>query len=77
MSNCTKIGIDATNRIRHIEIGVVPNCTKISAIPDCTEIGVDYIYTIAKSSGIMRIPHARANCTGRVLIRRVFNDEVI
>ena len=68
ISNCTKIGIDATNCTR---------LTKISAVLDCTKIGADYIYTIAESSGIMRMPHARANCTGRVLIRKVFNDKVV
>jgi hypothetical protein len=68
ISNCTKIGIDATNRIR---------LTKISAVPNRTKIGADYIYTIAKSSSIMRMPHAKANRTSRVPIKKVFNDEVI
>ena len=89
ISNYTKIGINATNRIRLTKIGVVPSCTKISAnfilqltkigaIPDRTKIGADHIRTITKSSGITtRILHARANRTSRVPIRRVFNDKVI
>ena len=95
ISNCTKIGINATNYTRLTKIGIVPNRTKISenlilrhtkigvilvlqlikisAILDRTKIGANTVY----SSNITRIPHARANCTGRVLIRRVFNNEVI
>jgi hypothetical protein len=88
MSNCTKIGIDATNRTRLTKISAVLDrtkiganpilqLTKISAIPNCTKIGANHIYTIAKSSSIMRMPHARANRTSCVLIKKVFNDEVI
>jgi hypothetical protein len=88
MSNCTKIGTDATNRIRltkisaipkRTKIGIdpIPQLTKIGAIPNRTKIGVDHIYIIAKSSSIMRIPHARANRTSRVLIKKVFNDKVV
>jgi hypothetical protein len=88
MSNCTKIGIDATNRIRLTKISAVLDRTKIGANPilqltkigailDRTKIGADYIYTIAKSNGIMRMLYAKANRTSRVLIRKVFNDKVI
>jgi hypothetical protein len=88
MSNRTEIGTDATNRTRLTEISAVPDCTEIGAdpipqlteigvVPDRTEIGADYIHTIAESSGIMRMLHARANRTGRVLIKKVFNDEVV
>jgi hypothetical protein len=64
--NRTKIGADP-----------IPQLTKIGAVPNCIKIGADHIYIIAKSSSIMRMPHARANRTSRVLIKKVFNDKVI
>jgi hypothetical protein len=88
ISNCTKIGIDATNYIRLTKISAIPNCTKIGAnlilqltkigaIPNCTKIGANYIYIIAKSNSIMYMLHAKANRTSCVLIKKVFNDKVI
>ena len=64
ISNRTKISTNAINRIRLTKIGVVLDCTKIGANP---------IY----SSNITCIPYAKANCIGRVPIRRVFNNKVV
>jgi hypothetical protein len=88
ISNRTKIGTNAINRTRLTKISAVPDRTKISAnlilqlikisaVPNRTKISANHIYTIAKSSSIMHMPHAKANCTSRVLIRKVFNDKVI
>jgi hypothetical protein len=88
ISNCIKISINATNYTRLTKISVVldrtkiginliPQLTKIGAIPNRTKIGANHIYIIAKSSGIMRILHAKANRISRVLIKKVFNDKVI
>jgi hypothetical protein len=88
ISNYTEIGTNATNCIRLTKISAILNCTKIGAnlilqltkigvILDCIKIGADHIHTIAKSNSIMRISHAKANCTSCVLIKRVFNDKVI
>ena len=88
ISNRTKISTNATNRTRLTKISAVLDCTKISAntilqltkisaILNRTKISANHIYTIAKSNSIMRILHAKANRTGRILIKRVFNDKVI
>ena len=84
-TNCTrltKIGaipnrtkISANPVLRHTKIGVIPilQLTKIGVVLDCTKIGANPIY----SSNITCIPYAKANCIGRVPIRRVFNNKVV
>jgi hypothetical protein len=68
--NCTEIGANLTGNCTKISTNIA-NCT------NCTKIGADHIYITAKSSSIMRISHARANCTSYILIGRVFNNKVI
>jgi hypothetical protein len=79
--NCTEIGANLTGNCTKISTNIAncTNCTKIGANPilQLTKIGADHIYITAKSSSIMRISHARANCTSYILIRRVFNNKVI
>jgi hypothetical protein len=75
--NCIKIGANLILQLTKISANLIPQLTKISAVLNCIKISADYIHIIAKSSSIIRILYAKANRTGRVLIKRVFNNKVI
>ena len=63
ISNYTKIGINATNRIRLTKISVIPNRTKIGAnlILKYTKISVILILQLTKISAVLDCTKISAN----------------